>query len=137
MADTIAKVERFSIDVSNKPGEGAKIIAALSAARVSMVALWGYPLGGGTSARVELVPADSAALRAAAKKAKIKIKRECAAFHITGRDRVGALSAALAALADKGINVGAAQAVSSGGKFGCLIEVDAKDVRKAAKALGA
>ena len=136
MTETIAKVERFSVNVPDKVGEGARILEALKAGKANLIAAWGYPLGAGGGARIELAPADAAALRAAAKKAKIKLTRECAAFHITGRNRIGAVGAALAKLAEKGINVHAVQAVCSGLKYGCLIEVDAKDVRKAARALG-
>jgi len=42
----------------------------------------------------------------------------------------------MAKLAEKGINVRAVQAVATGTKYGALIEVDSKDVRKAARALG-
>lgn len=136
MTDTIAKVERFSVDVPHQAGEGARLLAVLSAAKVNLIAAWGYPLASSGPARMELVPADPAALRDALKKAKIKAKRECAVFHITGRDKVGALGAALATLCEKGINIYALQATSSGGKYGGVIMVDSKDVRKAAKALG-
>ena len=137
MTDTIAnKVERFSVDVPDQAGEGARLLGVLSAAKVNLIAAWGYPLASPGAARIELVPADSAALRDALKKAKIKAKRECAGFHITGKNKTGALSAALATLAEKGVNIHSVQAASSGGKFGGVITVEGKDVRKAAKALG-
>ena len=136
MTDTIAKVERFSVEVPDQAGEGARLLGVLSAAKVNLIAAWGYPLGSPGVARMELIPADSAALRAALRKAKIRAKRECAVFHVTGRDKVGALGAALATLAGKGVNIYALQAASSGGKYGGVIMVDGKDVRKAAKALG-
>ena len=136
MADGVSKVERYSVDVPNQAGTGASTLAALAAGGANMQAAWGYPLGASGASRIELVPKDAAALKAAAKKAKIKLNREAAAFYVVGRDKVGAVGATLAKLAAKGINVHAVQAASSGTKYGCLIEVDAKDVRKAAKALG-
>jgi len=136
MADMVTKVERYSVDVPNKPGEGARVLGALAEAKVNLLAAWGYPLGKSRTSRIELVASDAAALRAAARKAKIKLQRETAAFHIADRDKVGAVSAAMAALAEKGVNVHAVQAVASGSKYGCLIEVDSSDARKAAKALG-
>jgi len=136
MADSVTKVERYSVDVPNKPGEGACVLGALAEGKVNLLAAWGYPLGSSGTSRIELVASDSSALRTAAKKAKIKLKRESAGFHIAGRDKAGAVSTAMAALAEKGVNVHAIQAVASGSKYGCLIEVDASDVRKAAKALG-
>ena len=86
--------------------------------------------------KLKRVIEDDGASEAEKNKAKIKAKRECAVFHVTGRDKVGALGAALATLAAKGVNIYALQAASSGGKFGGVIMVDGKDVRKAAKALG-
>ena len=136
MADAITKVDRFSIDVPDKPGEGARVLSALAAGKANLLAAWGYPLGNTGSARIEVVPKDTAALRAAAKAARIKLKRESAAFHVSGRDKLGVVSQSLAKLAEKGINVHAVQAACAGRNYGSLIEVDGKDVRKAARALG-
>ncbi len=129
------KVERFSIAVADKAGEGARVLGALAAGKANLIAAWGYPVGDG-NARVEVIPVDSVKLKAAAKAAKIKLKKECAAFYVEGRNKVGVVAAALAVLADKGINVRAVQAVATGSKYGAVIEVESKDVRKAAKALG-
>ncbi len=133
----VKKVERFSIEVPDEPGQGAQVLGAIAAGGADLIAAWGYPYGGEGSAKIEVIPADSAAFRAAAKKAKIKAKKECAAFCVTGRNKVGALADALSLLAAKGINVHAVQAIGVGSKFGALIEVASKDVRKAAGALGA
>lgn len=136
MATAITKVDRFSVDVPHQAGEGARVLEALAAEKVNLIAAWGYPLGDSGQARIELVPADSAALRAAARKAKIKLNKEAVSFHVVGPDKPGALAAALRKLADAGISIHALQAVSAGSRYGCLIEVAASDVRKAAKALG-
>ena len=135
MSDTIKKVERFSVDVPDQAGEGARVLNALAAGKADLLAAWGYPLGGG-NAKIELVPKDAVKMKAAAKAAKIKVKRESAAFCVVDRNKVGALAAALATLAEKGVNIRAVQALAVGGKYGALIEVDSKDARKAAKALG-
>ncbi|MCP5114777.1 MAG: hypothetical protein GY953_28445 [bacterium] len=136
MADEICKVDRFSIDVPDKPGEGARILGALAAGKANLLAVWGYPLGRSGASRIEVVPKDTAALRAAAKAAKIKVKRESAALYAVGRDKLGVISGVVAKLSEKGVNIHAVQAVSVGTKYGCLIEVDSKAMRKAAKALG-
>ena len=136
MAEEIVKVDRFYVDIPNKAGEGARILALLAGAKVRLVALWAYPLGGGQTTRLELVPADSAAFKAATKKAKIKFNKDAASFHIVGKDKTGVLASALAKLAAIGVNIRAVQAVSAGSRFGSLVEVEAGDVRKAAKALG-
>ncbi len=135
MADAVMKVERYSIEVADQPGEGARVLGALAAENADLLAAWGYPLGTTGTAKIEVIPADPAAFRAAAKKAKIKATKECAAFCVVGRNKVGALAGMLEKLAAKGINVHAVQAVAVGGKYGALIEVAAKDVRKAAAAL--
>ena len=136
MADGVRKVERYSTDVAAQAGTGARVLGALAAGKVDLLSVWGYPLGNSGQARIEIVPKDSAKLKAAAKKAKIKLKRESAAFYVSGRDKVGALVDVLDKLGKAGITIHAAQAVSVGTKYGCVVEVDAKSVRKAAKALG-
>jgi hypothetical protein len=120
--------------VPAQSGQGAKLMTSLAAGKAGLIALWAYPYG--EQVKVEIVPEDGAAFRAACKAAKIKAKKESAAFCVVGRNKVGALLPALAKLAEKGITIHAAQAVAVGTKFGSLIEVDSKDVRKAAKALG-
>ena len=136
MADTITKVDRFSVEVDQKPGEGARVLGALAAGKADLLAVWGYPLGSTGKVKIELVPADAAAYKAAAKAAKIKVKRESAAFCVVGRNKVGAVAEAMGKLGEKGITIHAAQAIAVGGKYGALIEVESKDVRKAAAALG-
>lgn len=137
MADEVVKVDRFSVDVPDQPGEAARILEALAGAKVSLNAFWGYPMGSGGTARLELVPADAAAFKAAAKTAKIKVNKETPAFQVVGKNKAGALAAVLSKLAAAGINVHAVQATTAGSQFGSLIHVAAGDVRQAAKALGA
>jgi hypothetical protein len=58
-------------------------------------------------------------------------------FLIEGDDRVGALTSTLSRLGAAGINVTALSAVRTGaGRYGALLWVNAKDVRKAAETLG-
>ena len=136
MAEEIIKVERFSIEIPHRTGEGARILDALAAAKVNLVGLWAYPLGGGETAKIEIVPLDSAALKAAAKAAKIKLNKESTGFHVVGKHRAGVLASVLSKLAAAGVNVRAVQASSAGTRFGCLLQVEPQDVRKASKALG-
>ncbi len=134
MADEVKKVERFSVMVPAESGQGAKLMTALVDGKAGLIAMWAYPCG--EQVKVEVIPEDSVAFKAACKAAKIKAKKESAAFCVIGRNKVGALLPALAKLAEKGIKIHAAQAIAVGTKYGSLIEVDSKDVRKAAKALG-
>ncbi len=134
MADEIKKVERYSVEVAQKPGQGLALLKALAEGKAGVIALWAYPAG--EAEKVEIIPEDSTAFKAACKAAKIKAKKESAAFCVVGKNKTGALLPVLEKLAAKGITIHAAQAVAVGTKFGSLIEVDPKDVRKAASALG-
>jgi len=59
-------------------------------------------------------------------------------FLLSGDDRLGAVHRHLAKLADAGINVVAADAVSAGkGRYGMILWVRPKDYARASRALGA
>jgi hypothetical protein len=83
------------------------------------------------------VPADPVAFIAAAKAAKVKLKGPKKVFLIDGDDRVGALSDVMAKLGAAKVNVTAVEAVCSGmGRYGALLWVKPRDLKKAAAALG-
>jgi hypothetical protein len=131
----MAKLEYYSVVVSNKPGKGEHVLSALKEAGVNFVAIWGYPMGK-SKARIDLVAEDTALLKKAAKQLKIELGKKQTAFHITGEDHPGAVAEVLAKLAAKKINVFAMQALCAGnGRFGALVQVAPDDVKKAAKAL--
>ena len=131
----MAKLEYYSVVVPNKPGKGEHVLSALKEAGVNFVAIWGYPVGKSNS-RNDLVAEDTAGLKKAAKRLKIKLGKKQTAFHITGDDHPGAVAELLAKLAAKKINVFAMQALCAGnGRFGALVQVAPDDVKKAAKAL--
>ena len=131
----MAKLDYYSVVVSNKPGKGAHLLSVLKEAGVNFIAVWGYPVGK-SKARFALVAEDPALLKKAAKQLKIDLGKKQTAFHIAGANQPGAVAEILAKLADKKINVNAIQAVAAGaGVFGAVIQVDSDDVKKAAKAL--
>jgi prephenate dehydratase len=131
----MAKLEYYSVVVSDKPGRGEHVLSALKEAGVNFVGIWAYPVGKSKS-RIDLVAEDTAQLKKAAKKLKIELGKKQTAFHITGEDHPGAVAEVLAKLAAKKINVFAMQALCAGnGRFGALIQVAPDDVKKAAKAL--
>jgi hypothetical protein len=137
MAETVRKVDLFSVDIAHKTGEGAKVLGVFRDAGVSFLAAWGYPTKG-KKARLDLVAADRAAFTKAAKKAGIVLGPKQTAFLVEGEDQTGALAGMMGKLAEAGINVFAAQALCAGeGRFGGVITVGADDVKKAAKLLGA
>lgn len=136
MADTIRKVAYFALDVSNKPGMGARVLGALADAGVNMLAFTGFPSG--RKAQLDIIPEDVALFKNAVKAAKIKTRPQKFGFLVQGEDRKGAVAGLLKTLAEKKVNVTAIDAVSAGeGRYAAILWVGTKDVNKAAKALGA
>ena len=84
MPDEIHKVERYSVLIPHKSGEGARLLAALRNAGVNLIAFWGYPYRA-ARARLEFIPENGAAFVAAAKNIKLKLSKKRTAFHIPGR----------------------------------------------------
>lgn len=137
MADEVKKLERYSIEVPDKAGHGAKALGALKEAGVNFIGVWGYPIKG-KKARIDVIAEDAALLKKAAKNAGIALGPKAVSFFINGEDRPGAVLETLAKLAEKGISVVAVQAVCGGaGRYGATLQVADDDVKKAAKALGA
>ncbi len=136
MADMVKRVQYFYIEASNKPGEGAKVLTMLKDAGVDLLAFSGFPKG--RRAQIDIIPANDTALRAVARRAKVKLVGPKSAFLIQGNDRIGAIANHMTTLADVGINVTAIDAVVAGaGRYGAILWVKPRDVNKAAKTLGA
>jgi hypothetical protein len=136
MADTIRKVTYFALEVSNKPGEGARVLGALANAGVNLLAFSGFPSG--RKAQLDFIPEDVAVFKNAVKAVKIKTRPQKFGFLVQGDDRKGAVADLLKTMAEKKINVTAIDAVSAGAdRYAAIFWVAPKDVNKAAKALGA
>jgi hypothetical protein len=136
MADTVRIVEYFYISAPNKAGEGARALTTLKDAGVNLLAFSGFPQG--RRAQMDFVPADPAAFKQAAKKAKWKVVGPKRGFLVQGDDRVGAVADLLERLGSAKINVTAIDAVSiTGGRYGAIFWVAPNDVKKAAALLGA
>ena len=135
MPDTVRKIDYFTASVPNKSGEGVRALKALREANVNLLAFSGFPRAG--RAQIDFIPEDSAALKTAVRKAKLKLSSKKTGFLIQGSDRVGALLDTLDKLARAKINVTAIDAVSAGeGRYGAIFWVKPKDVAKTAKLLG-
>ncbi|MCL4801126.1 MAG: hypothetical protein KJ025_16145 [Burkholderiales bacterium] len=136
MADRIRKQDYFALQVPNRPGAGARILAGLKAEGVNLLAFTGFPSRGG--AQVDLVPERTAALRKAARKLKLSLGPRKRCFVIQGDDRVGALARTLDRLAQAKINVTALDAVTAGkARYGAIFWVKPKDYARAGRLLGA
>lgn len=132
----IRRVQYFYTEIPDKPGEGAKILQMLKESGVNLLAVSGFPKG--RRAQLDLIPDDPVALKAAARKAKLKLVGPKAGFLIQGEDKIGTLAEHMSKLADAGVNVTASTAVAAGaGRYGAILWVKPRDVRKAAKILNA
>lgn len=135
MADATRLVDYYYAMVPDKPGEGAQVLKVLRDARVNLLAFSAFPSQ--RKSQADFVPSDSAAFLAAAKAAKVKLKGPKKVFLIDGDDRVGALSEVMTKLGAAKVNVTAVDAVCSGmGRYGAILWVKPKDLKKAAAALG-
>ena len=136
MAETIQLVDYFYTEAPDKPGEGLKFLTQLKEAGVNLLAFSGFPKG--RRAQLDFIPADAAAFKAVAKKGKWKIVGPKKGFLIQGDDRIGAIADLLAKLAEAKINVTATDAIAVGGnRYAALLWVKPRDVKRAAKGLGA
>jgi hypothetical protein len=136
MSNSLRKVDYFYVMLPNRAGQGAKVMTALAAEGVNLLAFSGFPSGG--KAQLDLMPEDSARFRKAAKKLGLKVSKRKTGFLYHGDDRVGAMTRILDKLAGAKVNVVAVDAVTSGkGRFGAIFWVKATAVTKAAKVLGA
>lgn len=137
MPDRVKKVNYCYPIVPNRAGQGARILAELKDAGVNLLAYSGFPIGGGRS-QLDLVLEDMGQLRRIARKNGWRLSKVKKGFLIQGSDEVGAVHRHLEKLAEAGINVTAADAVSAGqGRYGMILWVKPRDYARAAKALGA
>ena len=133
----VKKVSYCYVTVPNRPGHGAKVLSDLKRARVNLLAYSGFPTSGGNS-QLDLVAGNLSPIRKVASKNGWKLSKVKKGFLIQGSDRIGAVHRQVQKLADKGINVTAADAVCAGkGRFGMLLWVRGADYGKASRALKA
>ncbi len=136
MAETVQLAEYFYVQVPDRPGEGARLLAHLKEAGVNLLAFSGFPQG--RKAQIDFVAEDPRAFKAAARKAKWQLSPGKKVFLIQGEDRPGAAADLVSKLAEAKISVIASQAISAGaGRFGMILWVAPGEVRKAARVLGA
>lgn len=133
---SIRKADYYTMKVSQRPGAGAKLLAAMKAADVNLLAFTGFPSRGG--AQVDFIPENSARFRRAAKQAGLRVSKRKTVFLARGDDRVGALTGVLGKLAAEKINLVALSAVTAGsGRYGMIFWVKPKDVGRTSRLLRA
>ena len=136
MADTIRKVDYFSTEVPNTPGQTFRVLSTLVSAGINLLACTGFPRG--RRAQIDVVPDDTRKFKAAARKAGLKFNPEKTGFLIQGDDRPGALASNLQKLAEGRVNVTAVDGLSAGkGRWGAILWVKPKDIRRSGQLLRA
>lgn len=135
MADRIRRVKYFYTMVPDRPREGAKVLDALRAGGVNLLAFHAFPEGG--QAQLDFVAEDADTLREAADEAGIELTGPKTAFLVEGDDRLGAGAELLTRLGEANISVTAMDAVVASGRYGALFWVGEDDVERTAEALDA
>ena len=136
MADTVRRAQYFYASVPNRPGEGTRLLEALTEAGINLIAFSGFPEGRGS--QLDFVPTDPAAFKRFARKSRWKLTGPKRVFAISGEERMGAVAELYRKLAAARINVTAIDAVCAGmGRYGALLWVAPKDFARAARLLGA
>ena len=136
MADIVRRIEYYYTIVPNRAGAGAKVLNALKAGGVNLIAYNGFPTSP-RRAQLAFVPVDRDAFLAAARQAGIKLVGPKIAFLVKGEDRVGAVAGIVSKLGQARINITAMQATAAGeGRYGAILWVKARNVGKAAQTLG-
>lgn len=137
MADRVKKVNYCYVKVSNRAGQGEKVLSVLRDEDVNLLAYTGFPEKGGKS-QLDFIPENMAALRRVAKKNGWRLSKPKKGFLVTGDDRIGAAHRHIKKLADAKINIVAADAMAAGkGRYGMLLWVRPKDYSRAARVLNA
>ncbi len=135
MADTVRRVQYFSIEVPDKPGEAFRVLQALVSGGINLLACSGHTVR--RRARIDVVPDDIQAFETVAGKAGLTFPATKDGFLIQGEDRPGALAHNLQRLANAGINVTGIDAIGAGaGRWGAILWVKPEDMSRAASALG-
>jgi prephenate dehydratase len=137
MADRVKKVGYTYLTVSNRAGQGEKILGELRNEGINLLAYSGFPTKGG-KAQLDFIPENMTAFRRVARKNGWRTSKPKKGFLVTGGDQVGAVYKHINKLADANINVTAADAVAAGkGRYGMILWVKPKYYNRAARVLRA
>ena len=136
MATTVRRTAYFSLKTPNCPAQGARLLNALAAHKVNLLAFTGFPNAG--RAQVDFIPYDAAKFTRAARKLGMKVSKKKTVFLAQGSDKAGAVAGICSKLARAGINMVAMDAVAAGqGRYGAIFWVKPRDVGRATRVLRA
>lgn len=137
MADRVSKVTYCYAKVASRAGQGVKLLEELKKEDVNLLAFSGFPTGGG-KAQLDFVTNDMPGLRRVARRNNWRLSKPKKGFLVQGSDSAGAVFRHVRKLAERRINVTAADAVCAGkGRYGMIMWVKPKDYNRAARALKA
>jgi hypothetical protein len=134
MRDSIRRVDSYSVEVPDQPGEAYRTLSKLGAMGINLTYFTAYHVGGG-KALLDLVVEDRDLLLRTVKEGQIPSGTWTPAFMVSGPDRVGRASEVLEHLADAKINAHAASGTTHGGAYGMILWVRPEDAEAAAEAL--
>ena len=136
MAYTIRPVEYYYVNVRDELGAAYRVLSALAARGVSLLAFTAVP-SGPSLAQFALFPEDPNKLVADARAAQIVLDGPHHALLVQGDDELGALAAVHERLFEAGVDVYASSGVTdSRGSFGYVVYVREDQFPRAAEALG-
>jgi hypothetical protein len=136
MRPSLRRVDSYSMEVPNRPGEAYRILQALDEAGVNLIFFTAYPVAEG-KALVDLVVDDPLQFHRALEARHLPPVRRTPAFMISGPERLGGAAEILRRLADARINVHAASGTAQGDAYGMVLWIPPAEFDAAAKALGA
>jgi hypothetical protein len=132
MAGLIRTAQYFKVQIADKPGELAGVLAPLREGGVNLLAVHAFPRNRRT--QVDVVPEDPTAFKNVAKAHKLKMQGPKLCLLVDGDDRPGALADLTDRLGSAKINMTAVTGLCAGqGRFGAILWVKPRDVKKAAK----
>ena len=135
MADLIRTAQYFKVQIADKPGTLAGLLAPLREAGVNLLAVHAFPRSRRT--QVDVVPEDPTAFKNIAKAHKLKVQGPKMCLLVEGDDRPGSLGDLADRLRLAKVNMTAVTGVAAGlGRFGAILWVKSGDVKKAAKVFG-
>ena len=135
MVDLIRTAQYFKVQIADKPGALAGMLAPLREAGVNLRAVHAFPRSRRT--QVDVVPEDPTSFKSIAKMHRLKIQGPKMCLLVDGDDRPGALADLTDRLRLAKINMTAVTGLCAGeGRFGAILWVSARDVKKTAKVFG-
>ena len=135
MAELIRAAQYFKMQIADKPGTLAGLLAPLRDAGVNLMAVHAFPRNRRT--QVDVVPVDPIAFKNVAKVHKLKMQGPKTCLLVEGDDRPGVLADLTDRLGSAKINMTAVTGLSAGqGRCGAILWVEPRDMKKAAKLFG-